>query len=141
MSNATDPRIALPDEKPGSERSFGLVFAAVFALIGLAPLRHGEDSHWFILVLAACFAAAGLLVPSVLRPLNIVWFQLGRLMGRVVNPVVMGAVFFLGMTPIGIILRLCGKDLLSLKLDSKAASYWIARDSAAPASQTMKNQF
>ncbi len=141
MSNPTDPRTAAHDEKPGSERSFGLVFAAVFALIGLVPLRHGEAPHWFILALAACFAVAGLVAPSVLRPLNVVWFQLGRLMGRVVNPVVMGAVFFLGMTPIGIILRLRGKDLLSLKLDRKAASYWIARDVAAPASQTMKNQF
>lgn len=141
MSNATDPRTTAHVEKPGSERSFGLVFAGVFALIGLAPLRHGEDPHWFILALAACFGVAGLVVPSVLRPLNFLWFQLGRLMNRVVSPVVMGGIFFIGVTPIAVILRLRGKDLLSLNFDRKAASYWIARDVTAPASQTMKNQF
>jgi hypothetical protein len=62
-------------------------------------------------------------------------------MNRVVSPVVMGGIFFIGVTPIGVILRLRGKDLLSLKFDRTAASYWIARDVAAPASQTMKNQF
>lgn len=139
--NATDPRIAPDDERPGSERSFGLVFAAVFAALALMPLRHGERPHWLILAVAVSFAAAGLVIPSVLRPLNVVWFQLGRLMNRIVSPVVMGGVFFIGMTPIAMLLRLTGKDLLSLKFDRKAASYWIARDTAAPASQTMKNQF
>lgn len=141
MSNATDPRTTAQEEKPGSERSFGLVFATVFALIGLLPLRHGEDPHWFILALAVCFVVASLVIPSVLRPLNFVWFQIGRLMNRVVSPVVMGGIFFIGVTPIAVILRLRGKDLLSLKFDRTATSYWIAREAAPPASQTMKNQF
>jgi hypothetical protein len=125
----------------GSERSFGFVFAVFFAVIALWPLKNGEEARIWALGVAAGFALAALVAPRMLKPLNLVWFKFGMVLHHVVTPVVMGLLFFLTVTPVGLLMRATGKDPMRLKRDPKAASYWIVRDPAGPAPESMKNQF
>lgn len=127
--------------KAGSERGFGIVFAVVFAVIGFWPLLDGGAARIWALVTAALFLAAGLLAPGVLKPLNRLWFRFGMVLGRVVNPLVMGLLFYGTITPTALVMRLAGKDPLRLKFEPDAESYWIERDPAGPAPDTMRNQF
>ena len=123
--------------KMGSNRSFGLVFCIIFLLIGLYPLIKAESiSIWAILV-SLIFLILGLLNSKFLTPLNILWTKFGELLGRVIGPLVMGLIYFLIITPIGLLMRLIGKDLLNTKF-SKVHSYWIKRDKNIG---TMKRQF
>ena len=94
----------------GSDRNFGLLFAAVFLIVATLPLLRGGTLRWWVLALAAAFAVAALVAPAVLRPLNIVWFRLGLALHHVVNPIIMGAIFFCAVTPMGMLLRALGKD-------------------------------
>ena len=122
----------------GSERSFGLVFAFVFALIGLYPLLKGGEAHLWALALALVFALLGVFVPRALAVPNRLWFKLGMLLGAIVAPIVMALVYVLTVLPIGLCFRLLGKDLLNCKLDPNAKSYWIEREQPVG---SMKDQF
>ena len=122
-------------------RSFGLLFAVVFALIGLLPLMFGGDARPWALVLAALFLLAALAFPAVLTPLNRWWMRFGLLLHRIVSPFVLGIMFFGVITPIGLVMRLFGKDPLRLQLDKSAGSYWIERTPPGPAPETFKDQF
>jgi large-conductance mechanosensitive channel len=82
--------------------------------------------------------AASLILPSALRPFNLLWFKFGLLMQKVVNPLIMALMFFVVITPIGLLMRALGRDLLLQKFDATAKTYWIRRDKNAG---TMKNQF
>ena len=113
--------------KAGSEREFGLVFAALFCIIALWPLPKGMPVKLWALLPAAAFFAIACLTPRLLRPLNILWHKLGMLLGGVIVPVVMSILFFLGITPMGIVMRMLGNDLLRLAFDPHAGSYWIPR--------------
>ncbi len=123
----------------GSERSFGIVFSVVFVLIGLWPLVYSGSPRWWALTVAAAFITAGFLFPAVLKPLNILWFKFGMLLGRIIGPVVMGLIFFIAVTPTALIFKLRRKDLLHLNRDPGASSYWIARDETT--SGSMRDQF
>lgn len=125
----------------GSERSFGLVFAAVLAIIALWPLKSGGDVRLWAAGAAAAFLVLALVLPRVLRPLNVVWFKFGMLLHHVVTPVVMGLLFFLTVTPVGVLMRATGKDPMRLKRDAGATSYWIVRTPTGPSAESMKNQF
>ena len=124
----------------GSERGFGFVFAAVFAVISLWPLTGGGAVRLWALAIAALFLAAALARPTILRPLNRVWFRFGLLLGRIVSPIVMAVVFCVAITPTALIVRAFGKDLLRLKFDPDAESYWIRRADDDPMG-SMKDQF
>jgi hypothetical protein len=124
-----------------SDRIFGLVFAVVFTLVGLSPLRHGLPLRWWAVVLAAAFLGAALLAPGILAPLNRLWLRLGLLLHAVVNPVVMALLFFTTVTPMGWCMRLLGKDPLRLRFDGDAPTYWIERRPPGPTSDTMPRQF
>ena len=141
MASALEPKIDRGAAPASSDRSFGLVFAVVFALIGSWPLWHAEPPRWWAAGIAAAFALTALVRPGILHPLNRAWLALGRLLHLVVSPLVMGAIFFLCVTPIGWIMRLRGKDVLSLARRSDLSSYWITREPATPQSHSMKNQF
>lgn len=127
--------------KPGSERAFGAVFAVVFAVVALWPLLDGAPIRWWALVVAALFAAAALLFPVALKPLNRLWFVLGLAMHKVVSPLVMALLFYVAVTPMALLMRLAGKDPLRLKFDRDAKSYWIERRPAGPAPESMRHQF
>jgi hypothetical protein len=124
-----------------SERGFGLVFAVACALVAAWQWWHGrgEVAAWW-LGGAAIFAALAFFWTAPLAPLNRLWARLGRLLHGIVNPVLMGAMFVLAVIPMGLVLRLFGKDLLRLRRDPAAATYWIDRD---PSTRTdaMKDQF
>ena len=141
MASVLEPKIDRGAAPESSDRSFGFVFAVVFALIAGWPLWHAEPPRWWAAGIAAAFALAALARPGILHPLNRAWLALGRLLHLVVSPLVMGAIFFLSVTPIGWIMRLRGKDVLSLARRSDLSSYWITREPATPQSQSMKNQF
>ena len=125
----------------GSERSFGIVFACVFALIGLVPLLLGHGFRIWALVIAAAFLAAAYLAPRLLTPLNRLWFKFGLLLHHIVNPIVMALIFFGAVLPTAIMVRLFGKDLLRLKRDASAKSYWIERTPPGPEPESMTRQF
>jgi hypothetical protein len=124
-----------------SNRSFGLIFAAFFCIIALLPLfSRGEVRPW-ALVAAAVFAVIAITVPSILAPLNKAWMRLGLLLHRVVNPIVLGLMFLIAIVPIGVLMRLLGKDLLRLKFSRDARSYWIVRDPKGPDPRSLNRQF
>lgn len=127
--------------KAGSERAFGLVFAAVFALIGFWPLLSAGDIRLWAFIVAALFLAAAVLAPGVLKPLNRVWFLFGMLLHKIVSPLVMALLFFTTVTPIALLMRLMGKDPLRLTLDRAAKSYWIERVPPGPSPESMRRQF
>jgi Saxitoxin biosynthesis operon protein SxtJ len=124
-----------------SDRTFGLVFAGLFLLIALGPLRHGHTPRWWALGVAAVFALIALLKSSLLTPLNRLWIKLGVLLGKVVSPIALGILFYGILTPLGIFIRLSGKDPLRLKLDRNAESYWIQRKPPGPPPDSMTHQF
>jgi len=127
--------------KGSSSRTFGLIFTGFFLLVAFGPLvRHGEVRVWALGV-AALFLLAALARPSLLAPLNRLWLKFGLMLHKIVNPIVMALMFFLTVTPIGVAMRLSGKDILRLRLDRAARSYWIERNPPGPAPDTMKNQF
>lgn len=139
MSNALDT-IQPREIKPGSNRSFGFVFAGFFTIVAL--VRWWRDgSPWIWLAVAVAFALVATAAPGVLRPLNQIWFRFGMLLHRIVSPLLMGAMFFLAVTPTALLLRVLGKDILRLKWDPTAPTYWIARTPPGPDPKTMKNQF
>jgi hypothetical protein len=141
MRSVTEGHRSADETKPGSERNFGLVMAAAATLFGCLPLLRGAQPHWTLLGVAAAFAGLSLSAPRVLFPLNYAWFRLGLLLHRVMSPAVIGAVFFLCVTPIGLLLRMFGKDVLSLRRRADLPSYWIVRDPPGPEAGTMTNQF
>ena len=123
--------------KPGSNKSFGIVFFIVFILITLYPLTYGGEIRIWSLLISIIFLILGLLNSKILTPLNKIWFKFGIFLGKIVSPIVMGVVFFMVVTPIGLIMRLLKKDVLGLKYN-KDKSYWIEKN--GPKSK-MKNQF
>ncbi len=125
----------------GSPRGFGMVFAVVFALIGLWPLIDGEAARVWALAAGAVFLVLALMRPSLLAPLNRIWLGLGAVLHRIVNPLVMGLMFFAVITPTALILKLIGKDLLCRRFSPGTQSYWIPRQPPGPEPQSMRNQF
>ena len=123
--------------KISSNRSFGIVFFIVFLLIALYPLLKDNDLRIWSLVISFIFLIFGLINSKILTPLNRLWFKFGLLLGKFISPLIMGIIFFIVVTPIGIIMRLLKKDLLNLKYNKKE-TYWI--DKSGPKSK-MKNQF
>lgn len=90
---------------------------------------------------AITLLAASLFFPSVLKVFNRLWTKFGLVLHRIVNPVIMGLIFFLTVTPTALIFRALGKDPLRLKLDPEAESYWIHREPPGPAPESMSQQF
>jgi len=123
--------------KISSNRSFGIVFFIVFLLIALYPITNNEDIRIWSLIISVIFIILGLLNSKILTPLNKLWFKLGIFLGKIVSPLIMGVIFFFVVTPIGLIMRMLGKDVLNLK-QNKDKSYWIEKN--GPKSK-MKNQF
>jgi hypothetical protein len=125
---------------PGSDRTFGLVMAAALAAVSLLNgWHHGRLWPWEAAA-AALFLLAAWLKPSALHPLNRVWMKLGLLLHRIVNPIVMGLLFYGTIWPTGLVMRMRGRDLLRLKREPEAGSYWITR-TPGPAPESMRDQF
>ena len=124
--------------KISSNRSFGLLFFVVFFVISLWPLKSQGDLRLWAFILSLVFLVLGVLNSKFLTPLNKLWFRFGILLGSIVSPIVMGAVFFIVVTPVGLIMRLLGKDLLKINKEKNVSTYWINRDKQQ---SSMKKQF
>ena len=119
-----------------SNRNFGIVFFIVFLIIALWPLLKQNEIRIWSLIISFIFFALGLINSKLLTPLNKIWFKFGILLGNIISPIVMGIVFFLVVTPTGLIMRLFRKDILKLK--NNKDSYWIDKDNT---NSSMRNQF
>ena len=130
-----------PSAKIGSERSFGIVFAAVFLLVSLWPLLDRASPRWWAIVVAAVFALCAWFAPRILTPLNRVWFHFGELLHRIVSPIALGVIFFGVITPYAFVMRLFGRDALLLRKRSARPSYWVRREPPGPPPDSFNNQF
>ena len=127
----------MDDVKISSNRSFGIVFFVVFLIIALFPLINDGNIRLWSLFVSLAFLVLGLINSKFLSPLNKIWFKFGLFLGKIISPIVMGLIFFLVVTPIGILMRILKKDLLNLKMNNNK-SYWIEK--SEPKSK-MRNQF
>jgi hypothetical protein len=131
------------DVKAPTERSFGITFAVAFALLAAFTYWHRGATMTFyaVIVVSAFFAVVTLVAAHLLRPLNLIWLKFGLLLHKVVNPVIMGLLFFVVFTPMGVAMRAIGVDLLRLKRKPATETYWISRRDEAIQDSSMKNQF
>jgi predicted membrane metal-binding protein len=142
QAGGTHERLVVDEVVTGSSnRSFGLTFAIVFAIIALWPLVRGRSVRGWALVVAVAFLLAALALPRVLGPLSRLWLRFGLVLHACISPIIMGLVFFTTVTPIGLLRRLLGQDPLRLRFDRDAATYWIERHPPGPAPDTMPRQF
>ena len=124
-------------QKKENNKSFGILFFIIFLLIALWPLLNSEFIRMWALGIASIFLVLGLINSKILTPVKKSWIKLGEILGKIIAPIVMGLIYFLIITPIGLLMRLVGKDVLNLKFN-KNDSYWIKR---AKNINTMKRQF
>ena len=124
--------------KTASNKSFGIVFFVIFIIIALWPLLKDENIRVWSIIVSIIFLTLGLLNSKILTPLNQLWIRFGILLGKIVSPIVMGIIYFGVVTPIGLIMRIFGKDILNLKIDKNKKTYWLAKDKIK---SKMKNQF
>jgi hypothetical protein len=140
-TSATHERLVSDGEiRTSSDRVFGFVFVAFLTIIGTARYLGGHSGRWY-LGAAAVLLLVSVGRPGILAPLNRAWTWLGLLMHRCVSPVVLALVFYTTLTPIAIVLRLARKDVLRLRLDGDATTYWIERRPPGPPPETMRHQF
>jgi hypothetical protein len=128
-------------EQLPSNRSVGAVFIVFFGLVAALQFWKGGTWAWLWLVLAGLVAFVTVVAPDLLTPFNRAWMALGRLLNKVVSPIVLGAMYFLLITPIGLIMRASGRDPMQRGFDPQTSSYWIQRDPPGPAPETLKQQF
>ena len=120
-----------------SNRNFGIVFSIVFLIIALWPLLSQNDIRIWSLIISGIFLVLGLINSKLLLPLNKIWFKFGIFLGNFIAPIVMGIIYFMVVTPTGLIMKILGKDLLNLKKNNKD-TYWIDKDNS---NNDLKNQF
>jgi hypothetical protein len=125
--------------KPPSERSTGIIFAVVGVLAAVI-WRNNPLTPWVALAVAAVFATLGMFAPSLLKPLNLIWFRFGLVLHRVVNPVAMFVMFAIVFVPAGFIMRIWSDPLISRRT-TKNSSYWIERSIVGAGTGSMRNQF
>ena len=121
-----------------SVKSFGILFFLVFLIIGLWPKIAGDEIRLWSIIISIIFLVLGLINSKVLVPLNKYWIKLGEFLGKIIAPIVMLIIYFVIVTPIGLLLKIFQKDILNVKSDKKLNSYWIERDKDLG---PMKNQF
>ncbi len=110
-----------------NNKSLGLLFFFVFIIISFWPLLNGGNVRIWSIVIAIIFLTLALVKPQILNPLTKLWIKFGELIGKIISPIVIGLIYFVILTPIGLLMRIFNKDLLNLKF-SKESSYWIKRE-------------
>ena len=113
--------------KKSSNKSFGILFFVVFLGLGLWPLTNDNNPNIYLIIISIIFLILGLLNSKLLSPLNSFWIKFGELLGKIIAPVIMAIIYFLILTPISLMIRLFGKDLLGLKFSKQLKTYWIKR--------------
>ena len=121
-----------------SNRNFGLIFSGIFALIASYLLIVKDDFSSTLIFISILFFALAIFFPSILSPLNKVWFNFAGIIGSIISKVVLLLIYITTVVPIGLILRLLRKDLLKLKKDKKIKTYWIKKEKN---NSSLRNQF
>jgi predicted membrane metal-binding protein len=130
------------EEVGSTDRAFGFVFAIVFLLIALFPLFSGQSIWWTAIIISFAFGLTGLAAPKVLSPLNRLWTRFGLLLHKITSPIILGIMFFLVITPMGIIMRVLRKnDPLKMTIDHQCRTYWIERTPPGPRHDSFTDQF
>ena len=124
-------------KKNDNNKSFGILFFIVFLLIAVWPIIEVGTIRVWAIVISLIFLILGILNSKILTPLKTLWIKFGEFLGKIIAPIVMGLIYFIIITPIGILMRLLGKDLLNIKYN-KNKSYWIKRPKNV---DTMRRQF
>jgi hypothetical protein len=124
-----------------SDRSFGVVIGCVLAYVALGPLLHRGQPRWWALPLSVGLLTVAWLRPFLLAGPNRLWGKFGDLLSKALSPIALGVMFYLVFTPMGVLIRLAGKDPLRLRREPALRSYWIAREPPGPPPQSMTNQF
>ena len=124
-----------------SNRSFGLVMAGACTAFGLYPLVVDGRPHWWLLAPAGMFLLLGLVRPDILGPLNFLWTRLGLFLGKLVNPIVLGLMYYLVISPIALVMKMIGRDPMKRKFAPELETYWQDKDPAGPSPDSMRNQF
>ena len=124
-------------KKKDNNKSFGILFFIIFLLVALWPLINSEFIRLWALGIASIFLVLGITNSKILTPIKKSWIKLGEILGKIIAPIVMGFIYFIIITPIGLLMRLIGKDVLNLKFNNND-SYWIKRVKNI---NTMKRQF
>jgi hypothetical protein len=125
-------------KKQNSAKSFGILFFLIFLFVGLWPLLENKDLRLWSIIISVFFLTFGLFIPKILIPLSNYWIKFGEILGKIIAPIVMLGIFLLVVTPMALLLKVIGKDILNLKFKKKAISYWLVRKkNLGP----MKNQF
>ncbi len=124
-----------------SDRKFGLTIGALLAVASLLPLLHHRSPHLWLLIVAAVLVVLGIAVPAALTGVNRAWFKLGLALNTIVSPIVMGLLFYGAVVPVGWILRKQNEDILALKAEPDATTYWTTRTPPSPSSGTLGKQF
>ena len=120
-----------------SNRNFGVVFSIVFLIIAIWPILNQNEIRIWSIIISLIFLILGLINSKFLSPLNKAWFKFGLILGSIIAPIVMGIVYFLVVTPTGLIMKALGKDILGLK-KNKNNTYWLEKDNS---NNNLKNQF
>ena len=110
-----------------SNRSFGLLFFIVFIVLGLWPIKNNLPPNYYLIIISFIFLILGILNSKILTPLNNVWIKFGEFLGRIIAPIIMALVYFIFLTPISLLVRIFGKDLLDIKFSKNQKSYWTTR--------------
>ena len=121
-----------------SNRSFGILFFIVFVVLSLWPLKNGDNLNFYFLIASGIFLILGIFNSKFLTPLNKIWIKFGEILGLIIAPIVMSLVYFVILTPVSLIVRLFGKDLLGLKFLKEKETYWIKRKKSLT---SMRKQF
>lgn len=124
-----------------SSRSFGLVIGLAFVVIGIWKYESDVWSHLVWIAIGTAFLLLAVFMPRLLRPAKTLWLRFGQILGRFLSPAMLSAVYVLSIVPIGLLLKLFGKDSLQRARDPKSESYWIARSTPGPDPASLKNQF
>ena len=125
------------DIKISSNRSFGIVFGILFLILSLYPLLNDDNLNLIFLIFSIIFFVLGLINSKILSPLNFAWFKFGIILGKIVSPIIMSLIFFIIVTPIGLLMKLLKKDVLDLNFNNEK-TYWKKK---IDKKNSMKNQF
>jgi len=125
------------DVKISSNRSFGIVFGILFLILSLYPLLNDDNLNLIFLIFSIIFFVLGLINSKILSPLNLAWFKFGIILGKIVSPIIMSLIFFIIVTPIGLLMKLLKKDVLDLNFNNEK-TYWKKKTDSK---NSMKNQF
>ena len=129
------------ETRASTERSFGLAMAGAFLVVAFGSVLRGQHARWWAVPVAVALLIIALAQPRALRPLNLVWFRMGLLLNRIVSPLVLALLYFLVLTPMGLLLRFLGQKFLGLGIDPSSESYWVIRAEPGPTGPSLRNQF